>query len=66
MADRPAREKEDEIEITPEMIEAGLDELYNHDITEPRKDDMRLAVRSVYSAMYEVLAEYRRAKERLL
>lgn len=43
----------DEIEITPEMIEAGLAELWNHDITEPREDEMREAVRSVYSAMHK-------------
>ena len=41
----------DEIEITPEMIEAGLSELWNHDITEPRESEMREAVRAVYFAM---------------
>jgi hypothetical protein len=41
----------EECEITPEMIEAGLDELYSHDITEPRRAEMREAVRAVFAAM---------------
>jgi hypothetical protein len=50
MADRAA----DEIEITSEMIEAGLRELYYHPITsEPTEDEMRVAVTSVFRVMRE-------------
>jgi hypothetical protein len=44
--------KTEEIEITPEMIEAGFGELCCHDITEPRDDEMREAVRCVFLAMF--------------
>ena len=46
-----------EIEITPEMIEAGVEELYCHDITEPRKDEMCEAVANVYRVMAAVFAK---------
>ena len=50
--DRPARE----IEVTPEMVAAGVDELYNHDITEPERVEMCEAVRCVFLAKYGALA----------
>jgi hypothetical protein len=46
-----AKEGKTEIEITPEMIEAGLDELWNHSITEPTEREMRAAVKAVFLAM---------------
>lgn len=49
--------KEEEIEATPEMIEAGLDELWNHNIMEPRHDEMRIAVASIYRVMSEARPE---------
>ena len=45
-ADRPAH-KSREIEVTPEMIEAGLAELYDHRFGE----DVRLVLEDVYRAM---------------
>ena len=42
---------EAEIEVTSEMIEAGLDTLYEFDITEPREAEMRKAVTEVYRTM---------------
>lgn len=53
--DRPA--PTDEIEITPAMIEAGVDELMGHDIymssdlTGPSMDNWREAVRDCFLAM---------------
>ena len=41
----------DAIKITPEMIEAGLTELWTHPITEPTEAEMREAVASVFRAM---------------
>jgi hypothetical protein len=43
-----------EIEITPEMIEAGLGALYGFPITEPFESDMREAVAAVYRAMCSI------------
>lgn len=40
-----------EIEITPEMIEAGMEELFRHDIQEPCEDEMREAVAAVFRVM---------------
>jgi hypothetical protein len=42
---------ENQIEITPEMIEAGLNRLYEFHITEPDSDEMRDAVAAVFRAM---------------
>lgn len=50
MADRPATPA-DEIEITPEMIEAGLEALYGFPITEPTEAEMRVAVAEVFRTM---------------
>lgn len=41
----------DEIEVTPEMIEAGVERLYCFPITEPDEDSMRAAVAEVYRVM---------------
>lgn len=43
--------KEPEIEVTPAMIEAGVDTLYRFDITEPVRPDMDEAVKAVFLAM---------------
>jgi hypothetical protein len=40
-----------EIEITPEMIEAGFAKLYEFDITHPMEGEMREAVRDVFLSM---------------
>ena len=42
---------EKEIEVTSEMIEAGLEEIYRFTISEPTDDEMREAVRAVYVVM---------------
>ena len=47
----------DEIEITSEMIEAGVDELYCFDITEPRLNEMRIAVAAIFRRMSKVAAK---------
>jgi len=41
-----------EIEITPEMIEAGRETLYGFPIMEPTEDKMNAAVVAVFRAMY--------------
>ncbi len=43
----------DAIEITPEMIEAGMDEFYGHPIIadEPTEDEVRKAIIETYRAM---------------
>lgn len=53
MPDRPTRAsvKIEDLEITPTMIEAGLECLYGFDITEPRRSEMREAVKAVFIAM---------------
>lgn len=38
-------------EVTPAMVDAGLDKLYEFDITEPLETEMRKAVAAVYLAM---------------
>jgi hypothetical protein len=45
---------EKEIEITPEMIEAGMSALYDFPITEPFESEMREAVAAVYGAMSSI------------
>lgn len=42
-----------EIEVTPEMIEAGLEKLYEFDITCPVDAEMRLAVAAVFVEMLQ-------------
>lgn len=59
-ADRPAS-KELEIEITPEMIEAGIDELAKFDVFPPIRSELRPAIRRVF---LEMLKEYRRTDPR--
>lgn len=44
-ADRPA------FEITPAMIEAGLDILWEYDLGEPKKPELREAICRIYLAM---------------
>lgn len=48
-----------EVEITPEMIEAGLRALYTFRITEPDEDEMRSAVAEVFKMMLEAQPECR-------
>ena len=48
-------------ELTPEMIDAGVEELYSHDITEPRLDEMREAVAAVYRVMVAAETEGQKA-----
>ena len=43
-----------EIEVTPEMIEAGVDELYGHPIMEPNDDVLAETVKAVFCRMLEV------------
>ena len=47
MEDRPVLE----IEITPEMIEAGEEELYQHLTLEPGSGDVRECVRAAFETM---------------
>ena len=47
------------MEITPEMIEAGLNSLYEFHISEPDRDELREAVAAVFRAMIEAASEYR-------
>jgi hypothetical protein len=49
---RPASET-DEVEVTSETIEAGLEEIWRHDITEPVAGELRAAVAAIYRAMRE-------------
>ena len=49
MAD-PKADK-DEIEITPEMIEAGVEKLFEFDIQQPFRAEMRDAVAAVFREM---------------
>ena len=42
-----------EIEVTPEMIKAGVDELYGHPIMEPNDEVLAEAVKAVYCRMLE-------------
>jgi len=43
-----------EIEVTDEMIVAGVDELYCHPIMEPTDDRLAEAVKAVFCRMLEV------------
>lgn len=40
-----------EIEITPEMIRAGVDVLWDFDLMHPTEDELQKAVGAVYRAM---------------
>jgi len=42
----------DEIEITAEMIAAGVDELMRHDIMQPTREELSRALRSAISAVF--------------
>lgn len=46
---------EEEIEVTPEMVEAGLSRLFRFHISEPDEDELRVAVAEVFKAMAQVL-----------
>ena len=46
-----------DIEITPAMIEAGLEELKKHPIMEPYPDDLRISVQAVFCSMLRVHRE---------
>jgi hypothetical protein len=41
------------VEITPEMVEAGLITLYEFDIGQPTDHEMRRAVRAVFVSMLQ-------------
>ncbi|GEM_PF-6649334 len=49
-ADRPV------LKITPAMIEAGLNILWEYDLGDPRKDNLREAISRIYAAMNKSLA----------
>jgi hypothetical protein len=44
-----------EIEITEEMIEAGVRELLSYDCTAPVNPNSREAVEAIFSAMFSIL-----------
>lgn len=52
MADRPAggegRESDSEIEVSPEMIDAGVSELLTYSIADLDRDELRDAIRGVF------------------
>ena len=50
-----------EVEVTPEMIEAGVDELYGYPIMEPNDDVLVEAVKVVFCRMLEVHRQNGRA-----
>jgi hypothetical protein len=47
------RQAGDEIEVTPEMVEAGMEEFYCHPIlaSEPERADVELALIATFRAM---------------
>ena len=49
------------IEVTPEMIKAGVDELYCYPIMEPDNEVLAGAVRAVFCRMLEVHRQIVRA-----
>lgn len=52
-AARPAGDLPPEVEVTPEMIEAGLDEFYSHGLNEQSPADLGPALRRVFQRMLE-------------
>jgi len=52
MCDRPATDPTEEIEITPEMIEAGFKALVESGITEFPLEGDRLTVAEIFHSMY--------------
>lgn len=50
MTDRPAH-TEDEIEVTPEMIEAGIDEMWGYDLDTFKRDEWRQAIKYAFIRM---------------
>lgn len=52
MCDRPAREDDSEIEVTPEMIEAGVRELWRYDaVLETDAEGVLKIFRSMYALL---------------
>jgi hypothetical protein len=43
-----------QVDISSEMIDAGVKRLYEFHITEPNEDEMRSAVAEMYKVMYEL------------
>jgi hypothetical protein len=41
----------EEIEITPEMIEAGMNVVWKTDIMDPREPELRAMVRNIFTSM---------------
>jgi hypothetical protein len=53
----------DEIEVTPEMIEAGIDKLYDlPELLGPSPEQLREAVRAVFNEMLRVYGLQQRAR----
>ena len=46
--------RNDEIEITPEMIEAGLNELITHPISHLNFDVLRSAIKATFKVMTKI------------
>lgn len=64
-ADRPAiaQADESEIEITPEMIEAGIDKLYDlPELLGPSREELGEALKCAFHAMLSAHREIRGAK----
>jgi hypothetical protein len=57
--DRPTHKAEDEIEVTPAMIEAGVDVFYDYDMLGPGNEELRDAVRKCFLAMWRERQKYR-------
>ena len=55
------RDLREGIEITPEMIDAGLERLFRFHLSDPDELELRRAVAEVFSAMMEARPESRRA-----
>jgi hypothetical protein len=51
------------VEVTRDMVEAGVDELFRHPIMEPDESAMRFAVEQVYRAMEVVRLKMSAAAE---
>lgn len=50
MTDRPAH-TEDEIEVTPEMIEAGIDAMWEYDLADFNRKEWAAAMKAGFRAM---------------
>lgn len=62
MGPTKARQAGEEIEITPEMIEAGVDELYCFDMQRQDDDEMREAIASVFNVMLSLFQRDKTAR----